>query len=266
MSLEIYAEGNAKPDVASLGRWMVRTLITSYAGRWLMYGALTIGVFQAIYLITIHFGAAYAGMENGPIENAQVVFALLGALALFMAARIATRGRALVFASASAVTYAAMRECDLLFETYVFDDAYKFLVGLPLGVLVAIGCWRQRRELLSDFVYLMKQPAAAMFGVAGLHLCVACQMLDRPMLWSGLEGAVDLDATKMMVEESMELFAYTMVAFSGVEAYVFASDNSAAALDAAAEDRMVNLGGDATGVKSSPASSRIPHGAAQQVV
>lgn len=223
-----------------------RELLTSYAARWLVYGGIAAGTFQSIYLATTMLGAKQMGAENGPIEMSQIAFAACGAIGLFLAARNTVRGRAMILVCAAAVTYAVARECDLWFETLVFDDAYKYLIGLPLGLMVAGVWWRERRELVGDFLYMMRQPAATFFGIAGLHLCVACQTLDRPLLWSGLEGAADIKSTQAMVEESMELFAYMLIAFSGVEAYLFAreksgneksgNEKSAAAKNAAADD------------------------------
>ncbi len=226
--------GASEPDVDDSITW--RSLLTSYPARFLVYGGIAAGTFQCVYLATKQFGAARVGAENGPIEISQVAFAVCGAVGLFLAARISVRGRAMVLASAAGVTYAAARECDLFFETFVFDDAYKYLVGVPMGLMVARVLWRERRELIGDFLHMMRQPAATLFGVAGMHLCVACQMLDRPLLWSGLEDTVNVKATQAMVEESMELFAYMLIAFSGIEAYLFANEKSAAAKNATAEN------------------------------
>lgn len=219
-------------------RITLRQIVTSCAARWLVYTGIAAGTFQSIYLAATQFGAASVGRENGPIEMSQVAFAACGAVGLFLAARNTMRGRAMILVCAAAVTYAMARECDLLFETLLFDDAYKYLVGLPMGLMVVSVLWRERWELVSDFLYMMRQPAATLFGVAGLHLCVACQMLDRPLLWSGLDGAVEVEikATQAMIEESMELFAYMLIAFSGVEAYMFANEKSAAAKNATTEN------------------------------
>jgi len=29
----------------------------------------------------------------------------------------------------------------------------------------------------------MKQPSATVFAIAGIYLCVVCQMFDHPLLW-----------------------------------------------------------------------------------
>lgn len=235
VTLKLYTE-----ETSPVERVSMREVLTSYAARWVVYGGIALGTFQTIYLATTQMGAARVGGENGPIEISQVAFAACGAVGLFLAARNTMRGRAMILVCAAAVTYAIARECDLWFETLLFDDAYKYLVGLPMGIMVMSILWRDRRDLIGDFLYMMREPAATLFGVAGLHLCVACQMLDRPLLWSGLEGAVDIKSTQAMVEESMELFAYMLIAFSGVEAYLFANEKSAAAKNAAADNECLD--------------------------
>ena len=141
--------------------------------------------------------------------------------------------RALV-ATGAVTLYAAAHESDKWFESVFFEDAYKWLVGLPVAISVLIVAYRDRGTLIDETMRIAQKPAATLFAVGGIYVCFFCQMLDRPHFWteSGLSGNVVLQ--KSMVEESAELFAYMLIAFSGVEAMIAALQDRAAVLRAAA--------------------------------
>lgn len=195
-------------------------LIRSYPARLCLYGVLTAILYQLIFLGVKDHGAALMGAENGPLELAQVAFALIAAIGLFYGATQIRVGRVGLIISGAAVTYAAARESDLLFEDLFFDDAYKYFVGLPMCLLVAGAIAVDRKRIRGDVFWLMKQPAATLFVVAGIFLCGVCQTLDRPDLWGNLRYSTDAVVTKAMIEEYAELFAYLLLAFSGIEAAI----------------------------------------------
>lgn len=202
----------------------------SYPFRIGFYAVITLVVFQSVFLAINAYGPEVMGAENGPIEVMQVVLALIAATGLFYAAKRATVGRAGLILCAAAVTYAAARESDKLFETYLFDDAYKVLVGLPMAILVGVSLFKLRRGLLGETMWLMRQPAATLFAIAGIYLCFVCQFFDRPDLWAGITNRAEADTTKALIEEYAELFAYLLLAFSGIEATIFAKQQQAAEL------------------------------------
>lgn len=192
--------------------------------RFACFGVLLLMGYQLLLLGVEHWGAERMGGENGPIEMGQAILAGLGSLCLFWAAWKNPCGRTGVWISASLLAYAAARECDLLFEMHLFDDAYQWVVGLPL-LLVALGVtWRYRRQFFADCTWLIWHPAAIMFGIAGIYLCTVCQMLDRPAMWNRFPGAelVVLTPLKSLIEESCELFAYQLLFFAAIEAVILA--------------------------------------------
>ncbi len=113
----------------------VSQFLRSYAFRVGVYGIITFLVFHCTYLAIQAYGGAVMGAENGPIEMTQLTLAILAAASLFCAARWARIGRAGLVVCGAVVAYAAARESDLFLETYLFDDAYKWVFGLPLAVL-----------------------------------------------------------------------------------------------------------------------------------
>lgn len=213
------ADSNSN-DLSSVG--------DTYPFRIALYGLITLGVFQGVFMAIHAYGARFMGQENGPIEMTQVVLALVGAAGLFYAAAKAVKGKAGLILCGAVVSYAAARESDLFFETVFFDDAYKVMVGLPMAILVAVTFVKYRSGLVSQTLWLMRQPAATLFALAGIYLCFVCQFFDRPDLWASISQGAEAETTKALIEEYAELFAYLLLAFSGIEATIFAIGQRAA--------------------------------------
>ncbi len=192
-------------------------IFRSYLFRFGIYAFITLLVFESVYAAIGVYGPEAMGAENGPIEMAQVLLAIIGAVGLFAAACWSPIGRSGWVMCGAVVAYAAARESDLFFETLLFDDAYKWVVGLPMAVLFLAIVIVDRRRLVGDNLMLMRHPAATMFGIAGVFLCFVCQIIDRPEMWAenGTDGSVAI--TKALIEEYCELFAYLLIAFSGIE-------------------------------------------------
>ena len=195
----------------------------SYAFRICVYAGFTLVLFEMVYAAVKTHGAEVVAAENGPIEMSQMVLAIVGALTLFLAAKLTPAGRTGLILCGCVVAYAAAREGDQLFEEYLFDDAYKWLVGLPMVVLGATFVVIDRKRLVGDVMWLMKHPVATLFAIAGIYLCFVCQIYDRPEMWGGMDaineaGESQLAVTKALIEEYAELFAYLLLAISGVEA------------------------------------------------
>ncbi len=201
----------------------LRSFLTSYPFRLGLYGLLVVGAYQLIYLGTVAWGPARMGAENGPIESAQAVLAVIASIMLFIAAAKTKIGRAGLICCGAVVGYAAARECDVLFETLFFDDAYKYLVGLPLAVIAAIAIAVNRKTFLPETMWLARQPAATLFIVAGIFLIGVCQTLDRPAMWQEVSDPMQAAVVKGMIEEYAELFAYIVLALSSIEAVILAT-------------------------------------------
>jgi hypothetical protein len=214
----------------------ISQFLRSYSFRVCVYAVVTVLVFYVTYLAIGVYGAQVMGAENGPIESAQVVLAILGAVGLFCAARWSRIGRAGLVTAGAAVAYAAARESDRIFETLMFDDAYKWVVGLPMAVLAVVTVIADRRCLIGETMWLLRQPAATLFAIAGVYLCFVCQFFDRPDMWSGISNTTEVATTKAMVEEFAELFAYLLLACSGLESAIRARQDRIAALDRSEEE------------------------------
>lgn len=215
----------------------ISQILRSYQFRVCSYAVVTFAVFHFVYTAIRSYGGAMMGAENGPIEMAQLALAILAATGLYFAARWTRIGRAGLVCCAAVVAYAAAREADLILETLLFDDAYKWVVGLPVAIIAIVVVFKERHKVIAESMWLLKQPAATLFAVAGIYLCFVCQFFDRPDMWAGISSKAEAEVTKAMVEEYAELFAYLLLAFSGFEAAVLAKQGrDSAALGQAEEE------------------------------
>lgn len=208
--------------------WTWRTLLTSYPARLAGYGIVTAMMFEAVYALRQSHGPAWLAAENGPIEIAQVLLLLFSAAGIALALRWTPFGRAVLVATGGVAIYAAARESDQWFESLFFDDAYKWLVGVPVAILILAVAALERRKLIAETLRMSVRPGSTLFTMAGIFLCFFCQILDRPLWWDANELDAAAGAQKMLIEESAELFAYLLIAFSGIEAAVFAWQDRAA--------------------------------------
>lgn len=189
-----------------------------YPGRLVAYGVMAFVLGQMLYAAVLDRGWEIIGQEDGLVERTQAALAMFGAVAFFVAAKKSTYGKAGLVLCGSLAGYAAGRECDHWLETHLFNDAYKYLIGLPLLTITLVAGWKYRRTAFVDSIPLARTPAITMFGVAGVYLCAVCQIFDRPDFWAAIADHENVLAIKMLVEEFAEVFGYLLIAFAGVEA------------------------------------------------
>lgn len=223
------AQGHIEPEPLDLDApepITAAAILRSIAFRLVVFGGVVVLTYEAVYAGILKYGAGYMAAEDGPLELAHLGLAVLTSLCMFYAASRVTVGRAGLIACACLAGYAAAREGDAYLEAHLFDDAYKWLFGLPLLLVFAWATWVQRRTFVADCFWLSRQPVAILFVVGGIYLIGVGQILDRIEMWDSLGGQSDAKkATKEMVEEYVELFAFLLLAYSGVEAIVMARAN-----------------------------------------
>lgn len=215
----------------------ISSFLRSQVFRFGIYTVLVCVAFESIYAGTCAMGPHFMGGENGPVELSQVVLAVLASAGLLTAAFISPAGRSALIACGALLAYAAARESDQFFESVFFDDAYKWIVGLPAAIVVVAVVMANPRRMISDVMWLMRFPAATMFSVAAVFLCFVCQVFDRPEMWTAPGMVGDTTTTKALFEESCELFAYMLIAFSAVESVFFARQCAAEEADNATDQQ-----------------------------
>ena len=194
-----------------------RTVVSIYPFRLAFFGVLAFGLFTCIYFAAERISPETLSRENGPLEMLQVALVGIASVMLFVAAFSSERGRACLTVMAAMAGYAAAREMDSIFESLLFDDAYKYVAGIPLFAIALRAVWRDRGRLFNDGVWLSKQPVVTLFSVGGIYLFCVCQVLDSPAFWGGSGTHEATHASKQMVEEFCEVFAYLLIAYAGAE-------------------------------------------------
>ncbi|KAA5545190.1 hypothetical protein FYK55_05830 [Roseiconus nitratireducens] len=217
-------------DTRGEGRAAWMQAATGYPGRLTVYGLTAIAVCHLLFELIGRNSVDQIAHEQGLVERSQVAMAVFTCVAFFYAAAKSSTGRTGLILCACMVGYAAARESDAWFESVFFDDAYKYLVGLPLGVIALVATYLGRKRVLPESLALVPTPALTLFAIAGIYLCSVCQVLDRPDLWSELGAAKDARTTKAAVEEFAELFGYLVLAFSAVEVLVMSRRASGVAV------------------------------------
>ncbi len=201
----------------SVTRQMIHVAL-GYPGRLVAYGVMAFVLGQVLYDVVLDQGSEIIGQEDGVVERTQAVLATFGAVAFFVAATKSTYGKAGLVLCGALAGYAAGRECDQWLEAHLFNDAYKYLIGVPLLAMTVVVVWKNRRTAIADSLPLARTPAITMFGIAGVYLCAVCQVFDRPDFWAGIADHDNALAIKTLVEEFAEIFGYLLIAFAGVEA------------------------------------------------
>lgn len=196
--------------------------MASYPTRLILYGVVTIGVFELSYALLCAGGVAWLAEENGLLELTQVGFLLAAVAGFTWAAVLSPADRNVLIITGCLILYAAARESDTWFETMLFDDAYKWLVGFPAAIVILFVLYKNRGQMLEDTLRIAMKPSLTLFAIGGIYLCFFCQIADRPMYWYASGSADGGGLQKSLVEENAELFAYLLIVFSSVEAVISA--------------------------------------------
>lgn len=188
--------------------------------------------YQLIYRAILRYGVEPMTTESGPVEIAQAVFCLLAFICLLYAAIVSRLGRSMVLLSAALLGYATARESDHAMEELLFAEAHHWLVGLPMAMAALMVVVHYRWQLFADLRFVMEQPSAVLFIVAGACLCCLGQTFDRPGLWATpqLQSDTSWVTNKVLAEELCELFAYSLLVFASFEAALLARRTSRCAL------------------------------------
>jgi len=188
--------------------------------RLIIYGVITCGVFELSYALLCSGGVAWLAEENGPLELAQVAFLLTAVAGFTWAAVLSPADRNVLVITGCLTLYAAARESDKWFETMLFDDSYKWLVGYPAAIFILFLLYKHRGRMIEDTLRIAQKPSSTLFAIGGIYLCFFCQIIDRPMYWYASGSTDGGGFQKSFVEENAELFAYLLIVFSSVEAVI----------------------------------------------
>lgn len=192
-------------------------LLVGYPARLCFYAACTALIMRLVLQLVSLGDLKTLASENGPIENCQIIVLILASLLAGLASTVSIENRTLNTCLAVVFLCAAAREADDWFATYFFDDAYKWLVCLPLMVLAASLCWKSRTHLYYQMIAFLSKPYATLIIFSILMVVTLGQTLDRSSFWPDVDSSPSLGNQKAVVEETLELFAYLTLLFGANE-------------------------------------------------
>ena len=181
-----------------------------------VFGLLAIAGCEGLFRMVQQHGAAI-GAENAGIETAQIVLAGLASALYLAAGGLSRRHSFAYYVGAALLVYAAGRESDQWFESMLFDDAYKIVVGIPVAIGLILAAYRHRRGLVRETWQSFDSRPSVLFITGGVLLVSVCQMFDRPGMWPEASYM-----QKCLIEECVELFAYGLLLFAAGEALLAA--------------------------------------------
>ena len=156
--------------------------------------------------------------ESSMIEQFQLIYLCVCMVLFFLSAKIKSSRMSLSVLLAGMALIALIRELDYFFDNYVFDGAWQtiaFLVALTTGFFVIK--FRQGLKLsIQEFT------SKASFGYmtsAFVVLFIFSRIIGKQVLWRAVMGENYLRVVKSFVEESTELFGYTLLLIAAIEFY-----------------------------------------------
>lgn len=206
----------AEPEAKQPVDWTA--ILFSYPTRLIVYAAIVLCACQFVLYMVQHHGIESIAHEYGPVEKSQIWLAMFASGCLFFASTRVRIGQTGLIICACMVGYAAARESDSWFERVFFDDAYKYMAGIPLAAIALFAFYRGRKRFFVEAPELLRTPAITIFTFAGIFICTVCQSLDAPELWASIGASWDAEVMKAAVEEFAEMFGYLLLAFAGTEA------------------------------------------------
>ncbi|MCO8123134.1 hypothetical protein NHH03_15405 [Stieleria sp. TO1_6] len=194
--------------------------------RFAIYGILSLALGQVIVWKLNSVGVIALASENGMLEWMQVGLTLCTA-GVFARVYFMGKSGATVFGVlACVVAYAGAKECDSFLESFLFDDAYKYVAGGPLALLVFFLVCRGRDEFVSDLSHAIAARWFGIFVTAGILLISLCQLFDSAGLWETFDQSTALREAKLLVEETSELYVYYFLAVAALECWFQSKGNA----------------------------------------
>ncbi|WP_227367660.1 hypothetical protein [Halomonas sp. M20] len=178
--------------------------------RGIAYILLVTAMMEGVFYATTS-QAAGRFTEYGITEIAQSLFLLI-ATALAIVARAIDRA---LVSQVSLLLIALLgasliREQDSWLDEHIFDGAWQILVSL-LVIPILFIMIRQRKAFALQFERLANTFAFGMFAAGFLTVYVFSRLFGRSELWKAVLGERYLRIFKDAVEETAELFGYTLL-------------------------------------------------------
>jgi hypothetical protein len=156
--------------------------------------------------------------ESSIIEQFQLIYLCVCMVLFFLSAKIKSSRMSLSVLLAGMALIALIRELDYFFDNYVFDGAWQtiaFLVALTTGFFVI----KFRQGLKSSIQEFTSKASFGYMTSAFVVLFIFSRIIGKQVLWKAVMGENYLRVVKSFVEESTELFGYTLLLIAAIEFY-----------------------------------------------
>ena len=156
--------------------------------------------------------------ESSMIEQLQLIYLFVCMILFFLSAKMKSSIMSLSILLAGMALIALIRELDYFFDNYVFDGAWQiiaFLVALATGFFVI----KFRQGLNSSIQEFTSKASFGYMTSAFVVLFIFSRVIGKQVLWKAVMGENYLRVVKSFVEESTELFGYTLLLIAAIEFY-----------------------------------------------
>ena len=191
------------------------------------FGYLLLGaaIFQGVVVAAEAGYAAAMGMDDGPIEFAQLALCLAAAAVLFAAGGRHPEHAVLLRIWGVLGIFAAGRELDYLSERLIAEHAYMVITGPALasaGYLLATR-WQEVSRSVPE---LAGRSGVALLFAGFFIVVIYSQLIGQKELWQAVMGEGWQRPVKDMVEETSELLGYVLILLGSIELYVGAGSSN----------------------------------------
>ena len=155
--------------------------------------------------------------EHGVIENLQLSLLILSSVTFFAQAVIKREYRQLYFLLSSMSILAAIRECDMFFDTNIPVISWKFAWLFPLAAIhYAVKNFNKTKMQIMQFI---ATPAFNMMVAAVIVVVPIAQCIGHRPLVVNVLGVTDVAQIKEMFEECVETIGYFVLLMAAIETH-----------------------------------------------
>lgn len=154
--------------------------------------------------------------ENGFVETAQITLLGISSILFWYISGVSLPNRVAIRCLSLFLVCMALREMDAWFDETFFHGSWKIAV-----IPVAIGCViygiRNLGDLVSGVTDFVRSKGYILLFVGMLCVLVFSRLVGSKTIWVFIfDDEILSRAVKNAVEESMELFGYILIFFSGI--------------------------------------------------
>ncbi|AQT69898.1 hypothetical protein STSP2_03098 [Anaerohalosphaera lusitana] len=187
--------------------------------RLVTYMLLPCAAVQAVVIAAQHGHAAYSVSENGPIEWTQfAVLMISGSILLARAYKTTTPQLSRLMAAFPIM--AAVRELDKVFDRRIFDGSWQLTVFAILG-LTAWYISRHSKKIADQLTTFLRESSSGLMLAAMLIILGISRIAGQQTFWEAVMGENHLTVVGRLVEETLEITGYLILAAAAVEKTFF---------------------------------------------